>query len=218
MPDLQSTLHLDMLRRYRRRGLLGRLREALKVLRSRDLYGLQWGDPDTVEPLRFIRDHYVLPYVNTEHTALEIGPGGGRWTRHLLGFKKLYVVDYHQELIDELKKNVVAPNMAFVKNDGTDFPGVPSGSVDYVFSFGTFVHLELDLIDAYLKNLTAILKPTANVVIQYSDKTKVMARMNEGFSENTPERMRQMILRAGYQIVEEDMTTMWHSSVVHFKP
>ena len=42
--------------------------------------------------------------------------------------------------------------------------------------------------------------------------------MNEGFSENTPERMRQMILRAGYQIVEEDMTTMWHSSVVHFKP
>ncbi|MGH7341600.1 MAG: class I SAM-dependent methyltransferase, partial [Candidatus Rokuibacteriota bacterium] len=177
---------------------------------------LQWGDPETVDPLRFIRDRYVLPYVNPEQTGLEIGPGGGRWTRYLLSFKTLYVVDYHQELLDELRRHFSRPNLVAVKNNGSDFPGVPAHSVQYVFSFGTFVHLELDLISAYLESLRGILAPGANVVIQYSDKTKVMAQVNPGFSDNSPDEMRRMVGDAGYRILEEDLTTMWHSSVVRF--
>ena len=61
-----------------------------------------------------------------------------------------------------------------------------------------------------------ILKPGANAVIQYSDKTKIMAQLNESFSQNTPEKMRTMVLNAGYTILEEDLTTMWHSSVIRF--
>jgi hypothetical protein len=209
-------MHLDMLRGHRRRGLLDRLRDAVKAFRAHDLYGLEWGDPDRVDPLRFIRDHYVLPYVNAEHTALEIGPGGGRWTRYLLGFRTLYVVDYYQELLDELEKSISAANMIFVKNGGCDFPGIGPGTIDYAFSFGTFVHLDVDLIETYLRNLRFVLKPEANVVIHYSDKTKVMAQRNQGFSENTPEKMRAMVVGSGYQILQEDLTTMWHSSVVRF--
>jgi len=218
MPDLNTSLHLDMLESFRRRNsALSRLVRAVKAaLWSKDIYGLQWGDPEVVEPLRFIRDRYILPYVNPQHTALEIGPGGGRWTRYLLGFKRLYAVDYHPELLDELRKNFNEPNMVFIKNNGTDFPGVEPGSIDYLFSFGTFVHLDLDVIDAYLKSMKGIVKPGANIVIQYSDKTKIMAQMNPGFSNNTPERMRQMIVSAEYRILEEDLTTMWHSSLVRF--
>lgn len=218
MPDLNTSLHLDMLESFRRRNsALSRLVRAVKTaLWSKDIYGLQWGDPEVVEPLRFIRNQYVLPYVDPQHTALEIGPGGGRWTRYLLGFKRLYAVDYHPELLDELRKNFNEPNMVFIKNNGTDFPGVEPGSIDYLFSFGTFVHLDLDVIDAYLKSMKGIVKPGANIVIQYSDKTKIMAQMNPGFSNNTPERMRQMIVSAEYRILEEDLTTMWHSSLVRF--
>jgi len=218
MPDLNTSLHLDMLESFRRRNsALSRLVRAVKTaLWSKDIYGLQWGDPEVVEPLRFIRNQYVLPYVDPQHTALEIGPGGGRWTRYLLGFKRLYVVDYHPELLDELRRNFNEPNMVFIKNNGTDFPGVEPGSIDYLFSFGTFVHLDLDVIDAYLKSMKGIVKPGANIVIQYSDKTKIMAQMNPGFSNNTPERMRQMIVSAEYRILEEDLTTMWHSSLVRF--
>jgi len=207
-----------MLESFRRRNsALSRLVRAVKTaLWSKDIYGLQWGDPEVVEPLRFIRNQYVLPYVDPQHTALEIGPGGGRWTRYLLGFKRLYVVDYHPELLDELRRNFNEPNMVFIKNNGTDFPGVEPGSIDYLFSFGTFVHLDLDVIDAYLKSMKGIVKPGANIVIQYSDKTKIMAQMNPGFSNNTPERMRQMIVSAEYRILEEDLTTMWHSSLVRF--
>lgn len=209
-----------MHRRTQRRGaLLGRIVRAVKrELSAPPIYGLEWGDPDNVEPLRFIRDTYLLPYVQPEHTALEIGPGGGRWTRYLLPSRKLYVVDFHQELLDELRKNFRRSNMVFIRNNGSDFPGVEPASVDFVFSFGTFVHLDLPIIEAYLHNMRAILKPESNVVIHYSDQTKIMARANSGFSDNTPDRMRSMVEAAGYRILEEDLTTMWHSSIVRFRP
>jgi SAM-dependent methyltransferase len=218
MPDLDTTLHLDMLRRSKKKKkLLPRIFGAIKrELTSADVYGLQWGDPEVVEPLRFIRDRYVLPYVSSERTAVEIGPGGGRWTRYLLDFKKLYIVDYHAELLAELKKNFCKSSMEFIKNNGTDFPGIAERSIDYLFSFGAFVHLDGPIIEAYLSNMKMILKPGANAVIQYSDKTKIMAQLNESFSENTPEKMRTMVLNAGYTIGEEDLTTMWHSSVIRF--
>ena len=43
-----------------------------------------------------------------------------------------------------------------------------------------------------------------------------MAQINDGFAENTPEKMRSMVLEAGYKICEEDVTSMWHSSIVRF--
>ncbi len=220
MPDLNTSLHLDMLNSCRKRSpLLIRLWRAVrKEISSQSIYGLEWGDPDIIEPLKFVRDQYVLPYVDAEHYAVEIGPGGGRWTRYLLGFKQLYVVDYHAELLQQLKKNFNQPNMIFIKNNGTDFPGIRAHSINYLFSFGTFVHLDAHLIEAYLKNMKPIVKPGANIVIQYSDKTKIMAQSIEGFSDNAPDKMRKMVLNSGYEIVEEDLTTMWHSSIIRFTP
>jgi cyclopropane fatty-acyl-phospholipid synthase-like methyltransferase len=192
------------------------LRDVKREWRLGGIYGLEWGDPDLVEPLQFVRDRYVLPYVKAEQCAVEIGPGGGRWTRYMLGFKRLYVVDYYAELLKELRKNFHKSNMEFIKNNGTDFPGIKERSIDYLFSFGTFVHLEISLIEAYLMNMKPILKPGANVVIHYADKNKIMARLNDGFAENRPEKMRKIVSDAGYTICEEDLTTMWHSSIIRF--
>jgi phospholipid N-methyltransferase len=218
MPDLNTTLHLDMLEQFKkRRSLVLRLLRAIKKeLSYGGTYGLEWGDPDSVAPLRFIRSRYLLPYIKADQCAVEIGPGGGRWTRYLLGFKKLYVVDYYSELLDEVKRRFRRPHVTFIKNNGTDFPGIEDHSVDYLFSFGTFVHLEAHLIEAYLSNMRRILKAGANVVIHYSDKTKIMAQINDQFAENTPGKMRSMVLDAGYKICEEDLTSMWHSSIVRF--
>jgi len=220
MPDLGSSLHLNMLRRYKvGQSLPLRVIAAIRrELHSKDMYGLHWGDPDTLEPLKFIRDRYLLPYVRSDHHVIEIGPGGGRWTRYLLGFEKLYVVDYHAQLLDELRRNFDAKHIVFVKNNGADFPGVEENSIDYLFSFGTFVHLDVDLIQGYLRTMHPLLRQGSNVVLQYSDQTKVMAKLNAGFSDNTPERMRQMVTSAGYTILEEDLTTLWHSSVIRFTP
>jgi hypothetical protein len=218
MPDLNTTLHLDMLQRAKgRRSLLRRIIKAIKrEVFYGGVYGLEWGDPDFVPPLGFIRDRYVLPYIKVDQCAVEIGPGGGRWTRYLLAFKKLYVVDYYSEMLDEVKRHFRRPHVTFIKNNGVNFPGIEDHSIDYLFSFGTFVHLDTHLIEAYLGNMRRILKPGANVVIHYSDKGKIMAQVNHGFAENTPEKMRSMVLDAGFKICEEDLTSMWHSSIVRF--
>ena len=192
----------------------------LSQLKGRDpkvgLHGLQWGDPEKSRRLNYIKRKFIVPFIDSTHTALEIGPGGGRWTRYLLDFKKIYAVDYHQELLDELKKNYNKPNMVFIKNNGTDFPGIPENSIDYVFSFGVFVHLDLNIIEEYVKNLQTIIKPTTNIVIQYSDKTKKQAQLNATFSENYPEKMRQLVKNYDFKILDEDLTTLPHSSVIHF--
>ena len=78
MPDLNTTLHLDMYNRFKRRNSLASrvLRTLRGTLPSKEIYGLDWGDPEIVAPLKFIRDQFVLPYINRNHSAVEIGPGG----------------------------------------------------------------------------------------------------------------------------------------------
>ncbi len=209
MPTLDSPMHLEMLHKARAAGQI-----------TRDgLYGLDWGDPQAVLPLRRIRDQFLLPYVNPDHKAIEIGPGGGRWTRYLLGFGHLYGVDYHQELLDELGASFKAPHLQLVLNRGTDFPGIPDLSIDFIFSFGVFVHLDAGVIEAYLENMRRVLKPSGCATIQYSDKNKDAARkIGKGFADTNPEIIRNLVTRTGYRILEEDLTTLWHSSVIRFAP
>lgn len=218
MPRLDTTLHLDMFAAGKARRRLGaRIRKALNVLLAKDdIYGMEWGDPEVIPPLRYVRDHFLLPYIAAHTTVVEIGPGGGRWTRYMLNAARIFAVDYHPDILTELRKNFGAANITCISNNGTDFPGIEGGSVDFVFSFGTFVHLDLDIIDSYLFNIKPLLRHDANVVIQYADKTKPLARRNTGFSENDPDRMRQLVLSHGYCIREEDVKTMWHSSIVRF--
>jgi len=218
VPKLDTTLHLDMFRAGKRlRSLPSRIRKAFKVLRAQnDIYGLEWGDPETVEPLGYIRDHFLLPYISQNTTIVEIGPGGGRWTRYMLNAKQIYAVDYHQELLNELKSNIDATNIIYIKNNGDDFPNIPDESIDFLFSFGTFVHLDVDIIARYLQNMKRLLKHNSNVIIQYSDKTKPMGKNLVDFSENDPDKMRALVLSHGYSIFEEDVKTMWHSSIVRF--
>ncbi len=217
--DLGTTLHTDQLARSRRAHWLP-IRLAKAVIRELTVgpavYGLEWGDPETWTPLQYIRDRFVLPFVNPDHVAVDIGCGGGRWTRYLLGFKTVYAVDYYPELVAEFRRRFSRyRHVTAIKNNGTDFPDIAPQSVDYILSFGCFGHINQDLIDSYLGNIKTILKPGGNVVIHYSDKNKVMAQQ-PGFADNTPDQMRALVLGHGFKIVQEDTTTMWNGAIIHF--
>lgn len=207
-------LHLDMHGTFKPRSLPRRIVDAFRAALRPDIYGLKWGNPDTDEPLRFIRDQYLLPYVGPDVTALEIGPGGGRWTRYLLPCRKVYVVDPYEELLHELTRSVRSPNLHTIRNAGSDLP-LPE-PVDFEFSFGVFVHLPPETIDAYLGEMKTVLRSGGNAVIQYADKNKIIAQRYDSFTDMTPEKMRKMLTRHGWRIHEEDTTTLWHSSVVRF--
>jgi ubiquinone/menaquinone biosynthesis C-methylase UbiE len=134
----------------------------------------------------------------------------------MLGFQRLYAVDFHQELLDELAKSFHCPQLIPLKNEGCDFPGIADSSIDFVFSFGVFVHLEFDIIEGYLSEIRRVLKPGGTAVIQYSDKSKPMAQSNQGFAENYPNRMRRAVLDRGFFIESENLTVMNHSAIIRF--
>lgn len=204
MPGLTTKLHLEMLQKSQRNGQI-----------ERDgVYGKHWGDPDSEPALRMIRDAYLYPFINADHTALEIGQGGGRWTKYLLSFGSVITVDYCQDLIDEFTRLFRAPHLRSIRNNGTDFPFVDDASVHFVWSFGTFVHLDPPLIEGYLSSLPRILAPGAQVVLHYSDKRKAAALANPSFSDNDPDRMRSMVESAGFEIVAEDTSSLRHSSIL----
>lgn len=201
------------------RRLLQAWRAVRREWAQSGVYGMRWGDPETVPPLGWIRDRFLLPYVHPERVVVEIGPGGGRWTSYLLSCQRLYLVDYVPEVLAEARRRFRRfAHVSFILNHGDDFPGIPDASVDFVFSFGTFVHLELPTIAAYVRNMAGILAPQGQVVFQYADQTKVMARNNPGFAQTTPEQIRDAVTAAGFEVLEEDLTTLWHSSVIRFRP
>ena len=205
MPDLDTKIHLNMLAGAKKRG-------DTEVAP----YGLHWGDPKVKPFLRYVRDHWCANHVRPQDTVVEIGPGGGRWTRYLLGCDRLITVDFHQEILDELRRNYPVPHLETVRNGGTDLPGIEDDSVDFVFSFGVFVHLDLPIIEGYIAEIARVLKPDGFAVIQYSDKSKPQAKRNDGFSDNAPRLMRKMVMDAGLFIHAENVTVMPHAGIIRF--
>ena len=186
---------------------------------ERGEFGDQWGDPEEVDCLSDVRDRFVLPHVSAHKTALEIGSGGGRWTQYLLGFGRLYCVDLNPEMFHYLLRRFgPRPHVGFCQTAGTDFPGIPTRSLDFVFSFGTLVHLDPPLIERYLANLSPLVRPGADVVLQYADKEKPLGASNAGFAQTTSAVMRGLLERSGYEVVEEDARTLPHSNVVRARP
>lgn len=206
MPDLDTKIHLNMLEGAKKRGETENLP-----------YGMHWGDPNEKPFLAFVRDNYCANFVKPTSTVIEVGPGGGRWTRYLLGCEKLYAVDFHQELLDELQRFFPVPHLVPINNSGSDFPSVPDNSVDFIFSFGVFVHLDVHIVEGYLKEMVRVLKPGGQAAIQYPDKSKKQAALNDGFANNTPSKMRKMVMDAGLLIVSENLTVLPHAAIIHFE-
>jgi SAM-dependent methyltransferase len=79
----------------------------------------------------------------TPCAILEIGPGGGRWTEGLQKLAgSLTVVDVSRASIEACRARFAAcDNVRYVVNDGRTLSAIPDESIDFIWSFDTFVHL-----------------------------------------------------------------------------
>jgi SAM-dependent methyltransferase len=133
-----------------------------------DRWSNAWGGPQmqwhgTLLP----RIHSFLP----TGTILELGPGFGRWTEFLQSAcERLIVVDLSQACIAACRARFRAqPHVECHTNDGKSLDIVPDGSIDFVFSFDSLVHVEADVIDAYLEQLAKKMKPDGIGFIHHSN-------------------------------------------------
>ncbi len=116
-----------------------------------------------------LKDDLYLRYVPAGGTVLELGPGTGRLTRHLLGrASKLELVDNSKFVIDYITK-YLAGRIDFRTHliDKPVFPKVPDNSVDAVLAHGVFEHLDFDQSYWFLHEFGRVLKPGGHVSYNY---------------------------------------------------
>ena len=205
MPGATSDLHLDMYYTQER---------------TTNIYGSQWGDPEDFASspgLAMVKNHFILPYVREDVTVAEIGPGGGRWTQYFRPAKHVYIIDPFEQMLNETKIVFGQNNITAIQNSGTDFPGIPEGSINYLFTFDVFVHLDLEVIEQYLINAKKILHDHGTMFIHYGDKTKYEGAQNIGYAWNSPVEMNKLLKKLGLAVIAENTTCFNNSAFVLVK-
>lgn len=114
------------------------------------------------------RIHRYLP----GRRVLEIAPGYGRWTNYLLRYclDSYQGVDMSDECIaycQEAFRNV--DNASFSVNDGLNLDAVEDRSIDFLFSFDSLVHAEINVHESYIPQMLAKLNDEGVAFIHHSN-------------------------------------------------
>jgi SAM-dependent methyltransferase len=120
-------------------------------------------------------DHIVFPYLAEDSTVCEIGPGTGRWSRHLLERiprGNLHLVDPSPWMVRFLGEYFAGTNNVRAHlNDGQSLGFAPDASIDLIFSANTLVELKLGVVYLYALEFRRTLKPGGRAIVDYVDPT-----------------------------------------------
>ena len=127
-----------------------------------------WGGSDAQWFGSFLpRLHTFLP----ARTILEIAPGFGRWTRFLADHcDRLIGVDVSERCVDACRARFrSSPKMSFIVNDGRSLEAIDDGSIDLAISLDSLVHVESDVLVAYVNELGRKLASDGVAFIHHSN-------------------------------------------------
>jgi SAM-dependent methyltransferase len=120
-------------------------------------------------------DQLLFPHLQPDSRVCEIGPGTGRWSRHIvprLPRGELHLVDRSPWMVRFLADYFRdCPTVHAHLGDGRSLPFPDGGWLDAVFSANTLVELELGMIYLYACDFARVLKPDGVVVADYIDPT-----------------------------------------------
>ena len=109
-------------------------------------------------------------FLPTSH-VLEIAPGFGRITELVAPqTERMTVVDVTELCVEHCRERFRRwPHVDCRVNDGRSLPFVAASSIDFAFSFDSLVHVELDVIGAYLGELARVLRPGGAAFLHHSN-------------------------------------------------
>ncbi len=104
-------------------------------------------------------------------TALEIATGYGRFTAFLKDHcARLIGVDLTPRCVEACRERFAGdPRLEFHVTDGSSLPMVADRAVDLAFSFDSLVHVEAEVIAAYLGELARTLRPDGVAFLHHSN-------------------------------------------------
>jgi SAM-dependent methyltransferase len=102
---------------------------------------------------------------------LEIASGFGRWSCYLKEHcRHLDLVDPAVECIDACRSRFAADaHVNCHVNDGRSLDMIPNGSIDFVFSFDSLVHVRREILEAYVAQLANKLTQEGRGFIHHSN-------------------------------------------------
>jgi ubiquinone/menaquinone biosynthesis C-methylase UbiE len=116
--------------------------------------------------------HFINPNLGPASTALEVAPGHGRWTGYLAKkAEKLVLADLSPSCIGFCRRRFSGmDNISYHVNDGRSLPFIKEASVDFIWSFDSFVHMEKDVIASYFSEFSRVLRPGGKAIIHHAGR------------------------------------------------
>jgi ubiquinone/menaquinone biosynthesis C-methylase UbiE/organic radical activating enzyme len=157
-----------------------------------------------------------------EYPGLEIGPGTGDWTEHMVACEPLYLLDVHLEFLNQTKNRFTPEYQrkicSYVTTDN-DLSVFPKNQMGFIFSWNVFNYLTLDIIEKYLEGIYDALRPGGTCIFSYNNAERVQCAkyVDEGFMSYVPKTLLLKLINAqNYEIVDI-VDTEEHISWVEIK-
>lgn len=164
-----------------------------------------------------LADEIIGKLIPQNSSIIEIGPGGGRWTEYLQKKStELHLVDISEKCLELCKdrfadKNNITYNL--IKDVKFNF--TPHNSIDTVFSYDVFVHIDKAQITEYFTEFARVLKPGGKIILHYS---KIGDKFGEYRSRFTSDDMNELIQELNLKLIEEyDVETLDKSKGYFFE-
>ena len=154
-------------------------------------------------------DCFLLSNIPANADVLEIGVGHGRWTPYLSQPGRRYTgIDTSRSCVEYCRKRFAdLPQTRFHKNDGSHLMRIRSGTVDFVWSFDTFVHIDEVVTATYLGEIARVLSPTGRACIHHPGAPDQLQRKLGWRSALTAVGFRRLAHAAGLTVVSQ--TDSW---------
>lgn len=150
---------------------------------------------------------FLIANLNPSSQVLEIGPGHGRWSEFIpsrIPSGKLHLVDLSPNCIEFCKKRLASHgNVEYHVNDGRSLKTIADGTIDFVWSFDTFVHIEEPEIRSYAKELKRIMKRQSMGAIHHSGNPTPDQKRNGMRSEVGARKFGAILAEAGLYVIRQ---------------
>ena len=151
---------------------------------------------------------FLIPYVKENSVVVEIGPGHGRWTEYthsrVSSSGQIHLVDLSQNCIEFCRERFGSGPVFFHTNDGRTLPPVIApGSVDLIWSFDTFVHIEESEVRSYAREFFRALKTHGTGVIHHAGAPTPEQRAGGARSLVSSRLFWQILTDAGFFVIRQ---------------
>lgn len=158
--------------------------------------------------------HVLDKYVPKGGSLLEIGPGAGRWTHHLIEASKQFTAIDISSSCTELcqQKFAHARHASFLTGNGSDLAGVADCSLDGIWSFDVFVHINRREFSAYLDEFQRVMKPGSIAIVHHGSNGGLKGGWR---SDMTEQDIHELLAPRNFQVI--DMFKEWQDGMNTFK-